>query len=75
MDDIQTWDWAVLKGDIWEDHGAAVARVTPYIPGSFDRPPHNPAEKISSGYKAQEWLGYLYGLAPALLYGILPDKY
>jgi len=74
-DDIQTWDWAVLKGDIWEDHGAAVARATPYIPGSFDRPPRNLAEKISSGYKAQEWLGYLYGLALALLYGILPDKY
>jgi hypothetical protein len=74
-DNIQTWDWAVLKGDVWTDHGAAVARATPYIPGSFDRPPRNPAEKISSGYKAREWLGYLFGLAPALLHGILPDKY
>jgi hypothetical protein len=46
-DNIQMWDWAVLKGDVWTDHGAAVD-----IPGSFNCPPHNPAEKISSGYKA-----------------------
>ena len=52
-----------------------VANATPHIPGSFDRPPRNPAEKISSGYKAWEFLLYFYGLGPALFHGILPDIY
>lgn len=35
-DDHRTWDWAVLKGDVWKTHGDAVAATTPYLPGSFD---------------------------------------
>ncbi|KAJ7502166.1 hypothetical protein B0H11DRAFT_1712770 [Mycena galericulata] len=72
-DDIDSWGWAVLVADVWKQHGEAVANATPYLPGSFDRPPRNIAEKISSGYKAQESLTYLFGLGPGLLYGILPD--
>lgn len=52
-----------------------VENATPWIPGSFDRPPRNPAEKISSGYKAWEFLLYFYGLGPALFRGLLPDPY
>ncbi|KAJ4479636.1 hypothetical protein C8J55DRAFT_536243 [Lentinula edodes] len=75
-DDISTWVWAVLKDkDTWEKHGADVANCTPYLPGLFDRPPHNPAEKINSGYKAWEFLLYLFGLGPGLLYNILPLEY
>lgn len=74
-DSVADWDWAVLTGDVWRDHGAAVAKAKPYMPGSYDRPPRNIAEKISSGYKAKEWQGYFYGLAPALLYDVLPKKY
>ncbi|KAF9470601.1 hypothetical protein BDN70DRAFT_939565 [Pholiota conissans] len=74
-DPTSAWPWAVLQGNTWEQHGKAVAEATPYLPGSFDRPPRNIAEKINSGYKAWEWLLYLYGLAPALLYGILPQPY
>jgi hypothetical protein len=74
-DDRSTWDWAVLRGDDWRDHGKAVANVLPYLPGSFDRPPRNIAEKLTSGYKAWEFLLYLYGLGPGLLYGLLPDVY
>ena len=74
-DDRSTWTWATLKGRTWQDHGRQVAAATPYLPGSFDRPPRNPAEKISSGYKAWEFLLYLYGLGPGLFYGILPDAY
>lgn len=51
-DDCNTWDWAVLKGDVWKTHGATVADTTPYLPGSFDCPPRNPADKINSGYKS-----------------------
>ena len=69
------WDWGTLVGDVWKEHGAAVAACRDYIPGFVDHPPRNIAEKINSGYKAKEWQTYLYGLAPALLYGILPDKY
>ncbi|KAF8803010.1 hypothetical protein BYT27DRAFT_7226199 [Phlegmacium glaucopus] len=74
-DDKSTWDWAVLQGIVWEKHGKDVAACTPYLPGSFDRPPRNPAEKISSGYKAWEFLMYFYGLGPALLFNILPERY
>lgn len=35
-DDKSTWDWAVLQGAVWENHGKAVASATPYLPGSFD---------------------------------------
>ncbi|KAF7356061.1 hypothetical protein MVEN_00935900 [Mycena venus] len=74
-DNVASWDWAVLKDKIWEAHGERVASTRPYLPGSFDRPPRNIAEKINSGYKAQECLTYFFGLGPGLLYGILPDRY
>jgi hypothetical protein len=72
---MNAWDWAVLQGEIWKKHGQAVAAATPYLPGSFDRPPHNPAEKINSGYKAWEFLMYVFGLGPGLFYNVLPEKY
>jgi hypothetical protein len=74
-DNKATWDWATLQGDTWLNHGEIVANATPYIPGSFDRPPRNPAEKISSGYKAWEFLMYVFGLGPGLFYSVLPQKY
>ncbi len=58
-DSPANWPWAVLQGEVWESHGRDVAAATPYLPGSFDRPPRNIAEKINSGYKAWEWLIYL----------------
>jgi hypothetical protein len=66
-DNKSTWAWAILKGDTWQQHGKAVEDALHYLPGSFDRPPHNIAEKLTSGYKAWEFLLYLYGLAPGLL--------
>ncbi|KAL1937343.1 hypothetical protein VTO73DRAFT_13804 [Trametes versicolor] len=67
-DDLETWDWAVFADKpTWKAHGKLVADCTRYLPGSFDRPPRNPAEKISSGYKAWEYLLYVYGLLPGLL--------
>jgi hypothetical protein len=74
--DLQgAWDWAVLKGDIWQAHGRDVANAAHWLPHSFDRTPRNPAEKLSSGYKAWELLLYFYGLGPALFSRILPEKY
>jgi hypothetical protein len=66
LDSVTTWDWAVLTGETWWKHSKAVANSQPYILGSFDRPPRNIALKISSSFKAKEWQGYLYGLAPAI---------
>ncbi|KAG2046769.1 hypothetical protein BDR06DRAFT_898584 [Suillus hirtellus] len=74
-DDALTWDWAVLVDDTWEAHGQAVAACQPYLPGSFDNPPRNPAEKINTHYKAHEFIMWLFGLALALLYNVLPRKY
>ncbi|KAH8989748.1 hypothetical protein EDB92DRAFT_1799512 [Lactarius akahatsu] len=74
-DSRDLWDWVVLTGDTWKVHGLGVARCRPYFPGSFDCTPRNPAEKISSGYKAWEFLLYVFGLCPGLLYGLLPRLY
>ncbi len=73
-DDKSTWDWAVLTGKVWEDHGKEVTSCKKYILVSLESyASWNPAEKISSGYKALEYMVYLYGLGPRLLYGILPE--
>ena len=70
-----TWDWVILQGEVWQWHGKAVTNTLHYLPSSFDQPPRNIAEKLTSGYKAWEFLLYLYGLCPALLYDVLPDMY
>lgn len=74
-DSKSTWPWAVLQGNVWELHGKAVQDATPYLPGSFDHTPQNPAEKISSGYKAWEFLLYIFGLGPGLFYNVLPKPH
>ncbi|KAI0699679.1 hypothetical protein BC835DRAFT_1267577 [Cytidiella melzeri] len=75
-DNIATWDWAVFRSPrVWQAHGDIVAATRPYLPGSFDRPPRNIAEKLTSGYKAVEFMTYLYGLGPAILLGVLPFRF
>jgi hypothetical protein len=75
-DDVETWDWAVLRDDhLWTAHGKAVEIAGPYLPGSFDRKPRNIMEKLNTSYKTWEFQLYTFGLAPALLYNILPEKY
>jgi hypothetical protein len=74
-DDKSTWDWVALTGGAWTEHGKLVAEATPYFPSSFHRPPRNPAEKISSGYKATEWFLYLFGLGVGFFRPLLPRKY
>lgn len=75
-DSVSRWAWALLKDEaMWIAFGKDVADATSYIPGSFDRPPRNPAEKINSGYKAWEYLLLLYGLGPCLLRKRLPAVY
>ena len=73
-DDPSTWPFTVLHNhQIWLAHGATVAATHQYIPTCVEsRTPQNPAKKISSGYKAIEYLLYVFGLCPALLYGVLP---
>jgi hypothetical protein len=51
-DDRSTWQWAVLRGKVWQQHGKAVADTVQYLPSSFERPPRNITEKLTSGYKA-----------------------
>jgi hypothetical protein len=74
-DSLLSWEWATLTGDIWQAHGRLVANATPFFPSSFHRPPRNPAEKISSGYKAIEYFHYLFGLGPGFFRAVLPSKY
>jgi hypothetical protein len=74
-DDKDTWDWVKLIGDVWIQHGKLVAEATKYFPSSFHRPPRNPVEKISSGYKATEYYLYIFGLGPGFFRTVLPKKY
>jgi hypothetical protein len=74
-DDQSSWEWATLTGDVWQTHGQLVANATHFFPSFFHRPPRNPAEKISSGYKATEYHLYLFGLGPGLFRAVLPHKY
>ena len=74
-DHRSTWRWMVLIDEVWKDHSKHVANMTPHLPGSFDVPPRNPAERISSGYKAKEFLTYIFVLGPALLVDLLPNPY
>ncbi|KAH9830122.1 uncharacterized protein C8Q71DRAFT_678434, partial [Rhodofomes roseus] len=74
-DSKTSWDWVVLVGDVWRTHGEQVAAARKHLPGSFGRPPRNPAEKVSSGYKCWEFLHWIYGMLPAMLHGILPERY
>ena len=69
------WPWAILTGDAWVRHGKVVAEAASYLPTSFGRPPRNPQEKVSSGYKAWEFLNYLYSKGPGVFYGVLPEPY
>ncbi|KAG6876719.1 hypothetical protein C0992_012017 [Termitomyces sp. T32_za158] len=69
------WNWATLVGDVWTNHGKLVEDATQYFPSSFHRTPRNPAEKISSGFKATEWFLYIYGLGPAFFRVVLPQAY
>ncbi|KAG2099859.1 uncharacterized protein F5147DRAFT_754682 [Suillus discolor] len=74
LDDVRTWRWAIFRDDdAWTEHGAIVGATTYHIPGSFDRPPRNPAEKLNMQYKTWEFQLYIFGLAPALLHTILPQ--
>ena len=75
FDRSSVWPWAVLVGDTWKKHGAVVAKAARYLPTSFGRVPRNPQEKVSSGYKAQEFLYYLYGLGPGVFFNLLPEPY
>jgi hypothetical protein len=74
-DNVTSWDWAKLTGDAWQTHGKLVANATQFFPSSFHRPPRNPTEKISSGYKATEYFHYLFGLGPGFFRVVLPLKY
>ncbi|KAF8240387.1 hypothetical protein L208DRAFT_1539389, partial [Tricholoma matsutake] len=67
-DDPTTWPFAILHDNVvWQAHGVSIASAGLYLPVCLDsRVPHNPAEKISSGYKMVEYLVYIFGLCPTI---------
>ena len=74
-DNKDSWDWATLIDNTWIEHGKLVAEATKHFPSFFHRPPRNPVEKISSGYKATEYWLYIFGLGPGFFRAVLPKKY
>jgi hypothetical protein len=74
-DNRATWDFAVLTGEFWTCHGDIISLWRPFFAASFDHVPTNPVEYLNSGYWAQEFLIYIYGLLPAILYNLLPEHY
>jgi len=76
LDSKSSWDWAIFRrANVWKAHGEAIVNTLHFLPSSFDHPPHNIAEKLTSSYKAWEFLLYLYGLGSRLLYNVLPKPY
>ncbi|KAI0349238.1 hypothetical protein OH77DRAFT_1415387 [Trametes cingulata] len=74
--DPKTWVCAVWATDEkWIAHGRRVERAMPFLPGFFDRPPRNIAEKVNSGYKATEFKTWFYNYAPAMLRDELPEAF
>ncbi|KIL62030.1 hypothetical protein M378DRAFT_81837 [Amanita muscaria Koide BX008] len=70
-----SYDFTPLSSEkVWNDHGALVASATPYLPTSFNRTPRNPAQKLTSGYKAWEFMLYIWVLGPAVFRVVLPDE-
>ncbi|KAF8833144.1 hypothetical protein BDN67DRAFT_992893 [Paxillus ammoniavirescens] len=63
-DNKSTWWWATLVGEVWKTLGKDTADTRSHLPGSYDRPPRNIAEKINSGYKAWEFWIFLTSLGP-----------
>ncbi|KAF9219070.1 hypothetical protein BS17DRAFT_678056, partial [Gyrodon lividus] len=75
-DNKASWDWAILMdNNTWKIHGEAVAAAGFHLPGSYDHKPHNTAKKLNTQYKTLEFQLYTFGIAPILLYGILPTQY
>jgi hypothetical protein len=76
-DNPTTWPFAILyDSKVWQAHRASVADAGLYLSVCLEsRVPHNPAKKISSGYKVVEYLVYIFGLCPTLLYRLLSQKF
>lgn len=72
---IAQCEHAFLVGDAWQEHGRLVEMTRPYLPGSFNRAPRNPAQKINSGFKAWEYMLYLWSIGPAVFRPYLPKEY
>ncbi|EJD35356.1 hypothetical protein AURDEDRAFT_75349 [Auricularia subglabra TFB-10046 SS5] len=74
-DSVNDWAWAIFRtAELWQAHGRDVANAASYFPGIYGRVPRNPAEKINSGYKAWEYLLYIFCLGPGLFVGLLPPE-
>jgi hypothetical protein len=76
-DDPRNWPWAEFLRDLasWRAHGAEIGDARPFFPTWFERAPRNPAEKLTSGYKAWEFLHYMFGMGPAVFRSRLPEEY
>ncbi|RDX44352.1 hypothetical protein OH76DRAFT_1458043 [Lentinus brumalis] len=76
LDNTDTWPWACfLDPRVWLAHGLLMESYGRYLPGSFGHTPWNIALKITSGYKAAEWMTYTWTILPTLLRHILPHDF
>lgn len=74
-DNPEDWRWCCMPPDIWKERGELMPKFAPYLPCCMDVAPRNPAEKISSGYKAKEHQIYFFGYGPAVFRLDLPDPF
>jgi hypothetical protein len=65
-DSKATWNRFMCFQDstTWKQWGARIGSLVPYIPVWHGRAPRNPAEKMSSGYKGEEYENLVFGLGP-----------
>jgi hypothetical protein len=57
----------------WLRWGSQIGSLLSYIPIWFGRAPRNPAKKMSSGYKGEEYENLLFGLGPQELQPEMPE--
>ncbi len=76
LDSTDTWPWACfLDPRVWMVPGLLMESYGRYLPGSFGHTPRNIALKITSGYKAAEWMTYTWTILPTLLRHCLPHQF
>ncbi|KAF5334289.1 hypothetical protein D9611_014144 [Ephemerocybe angulata] len=73
-DSKESWYWATLTGEDWDNYGKDVEDAGQYFPSLFHRIPRNPALKISSSYKCTEYNLYFYKLGRVLFRRYLPRQ-
>jgi hypothetical protein len=74
---VASWAWCqnLMVPKNWKAHGKWIGGLRPYVPGWYEQPARNPAEKGNTQWKAIETLHYIFGVGPNVFCHRLPEAY